>query len=129
LRAGLGSTFSDIDIGKGTRPWVSSGKQSSGPRETFWNIRRGDGSGVETPPIFRKRGPIAPQVVLVGATFDQMTPTEWIEAAIPARLFPPELYGAQVGRRRDGENPAPPTGLMGRVVEPGEDVDGAVPAD
>jgi hypothetical protein len=131
--------FSNINMGKGARPWRSSGGVvsakggHSGPRETLWNIRKGDGSPFNVIPGFGDpRGPVASQVNVIGFAFSQFNKTsanEWIEGIAPANLFPEDLYFGQLARRLgdpldngdddEGDNDDPvtePSGLPIRSV-------------
>jgi hypothetical protein len=76
---------------------------ASGLRETFWNIRNQNGVPPSKAPGFAnpgQKGPLAPQVNLIGATFTKMTPNnEWVEGINPVNLFPQDLHLAQLASR------------------------------
>jgi hypothetical protein len=107
--------FSNINIGQGTRPWHSSGGHSSGPRETFWNIRKGDGTPLSLIPGFglvSSKGPIAPQVNVIGFSRNQINQTsanEYIEGLVPANMCPQDLHTAQLCLRQGKCAQPPPT--------------------
>lgn len=122
--------FSNINIGAGTRPWASGGDQTavgnghSGPRETFWNVRKGDGTALSQIPGFGwgvmrdgnrihdgpTKGPIANQVNVIGFAFDQFGGSQniWVEGIPPALLSPVDLHAAQLAYRLGGPPPPPP---------------------
>lgn len=86
--------FSDIDIGLGTRPWESSGRNHSGARETFWNIRARQA---------HSRLPHWPQVNIVGYQpsdwrLQRDPDSQWIEI-VRAAITPADIHQAQFERR------------------------------
>lgn len=104
------NVFTDIDIGRGTRPWLSGGNESrtppwSGPRATFWNVRDNVGRGLNSVPGFGystrpSDWPVAELVNIVGARFTRITPDlEWVEGLDPATLTPQDIHEAQLMRR------------------------------
>ncbi|TAE77078.1 MAG: hypothetical protein EAZ65_00765 [Verrucomicrobia bacterium] len=98
--------FTEIDIGAGTRPWLSNGSRDpeSGARETFWNIR----SRRPITSVLTRKGSW-PQMNLIGApTTLQPTRTPrgpWVEVIPSRELDPPNLYQAQLARRLAGNDP------------------------
>ena len=110
--------FTDIDVGRGSRLWSSSGDKCAGPnsgaRETFWNIRNEDGE----PPSSR---PSWPQINIIGATRPSTTPDrEWVEGINPADLFPQDLHESQLARRLGGQplpTPAPQPNFSSLYVQ------------
>jgi len=114
-RAPFENLFSDIDVGKGDRIWLSSGGGSdtilsphSAARETFWNIRARSSIDWPTHTFFNEPyhsdqswGP--DQMNLVGiTTINASIMTQdgkWFEAIDPDELFPQDLHLAQLARR------------------------------
>ncbi len=94
--------FTDLDLGKGTRPWRSGGGAAlglhSGAWGTFWNLRA--------------RSPMAPPTAAFGpellnfvgvyssAPGETVSDGRWWEDVSPDRLVPADLYAAQLERRR-----------------------------
>jgi hypothetical protein len=99
--------FTEIDLGAGTRPWLSNGSADpeSGARETFWNLR----SARPITSVATRKG-VWPEMNLIGipTTLPPSPPRSdtWIEPIPPHALQPKNLYHAQVARRR--ANPDPP---------------------
>ncbi len=90
--------FTQIDAGTGRRLWEGSGHGDQGPAsgagETVWNVLATD------PPA---AVPDWPRLNLVGMTNWTTLKTDrtWIEAIAPQSLTPPNLYEAQLARRRE----------------------------
>lgn len=93
--------FTDIDIGKGTRPWKSGGGAGLGKhaaaRVTFWNVR-GAGPLPEPPKNFA-----AWSMTTVGVDFGAPSETDpwgrWREVQAGADILPLNIHTAQVVRR------------------------------
>lgn len=90
--------FTQIDVGIGNRLWDSSGSRERGlhsaARSTLWNIK-----AASAPPVY----PDWPLLNIVGMTRwpTRKTDRTWIEAIVPESLAPPNLYEAQLARRRE----------------------------
>lgn len=109
--------YSNITVSGTSGIWNSGGYTDShhaGPQETFWNVRLTGGAALNTIPGFgySSRGPIAPQVNMIGFAFSQFNRSganEWVEGITPAALVPQELFAAQLARRGgDVIQPPPP---------------------
>ncbi len=92
--------FTEIDLGAGTRPWLSNGSRDpeSGARETFWNLR----SDKPIHTLVTRKG-LWPEMNLIGVP-TTLKPsakpgTPWIEPIPSRELDPPNLYLAQLARR------------------------------
>jgi hypothetical protein len=88
--------FSNIDLGKGSRPWQtggSPGKTPVGDYNTFWNIKKAASKAVlNSCPL--------PKCNVIGATKSAMNPNgTWIEGIDPVRLEPQDLHLDQLVRR------------------------------
>lgn len=96
--------FSNIDLGKGTRPWKSGGGsnlgKNAGARVTFWNLRA-------TGPLPEPPKSFAPDMInLVGVNLGapEILNLEglWREGRPGTRAVPAELHAAQLARRMGG---------------------------
>lgn len=92
--------FSDIDTGRGSRVFASSGVSgpeqgpNSGARETFWNIRRDTGASAIS------NSPGWPQINVIGASASKLSDEyAWLEQIDPMRVSPDDLYLGQLSRR------------------------------
>lgn len=90
--------FTDIDIGKGTRPWASSGGAgkpvpSSGAWETFWNVHLSNGT-FPPMPYWGPRSNLVPSK-------NGMWPTDPLNrwAEVLTSITPNDLYQAQLQKR------------------------------
>ena len=96
--------FTEIDIGEGTRPFLSNGSvdPESGARETFWNIQ----SDTPLRALATRKG-TWPQVNIVGMATTLAPATgatgAWIETMPPGQIRPSNLYLAQLAKRRKPE--------------------------
>jgi hypothetical protein len=98
--------FSNINVGQGSRVFHSSGADDgsphSGPRETFWNIRKSDGSSAIGSIIkMPYKNTIAPQANGIGATVTSIpsnpsSTSQWLENIPPSQLCPQDLHAAMV---------------------------------
>jgi len=96
--------FTNLDVGDPKRLWRSSGRGDRGPhsaaRTTAWNIRH-SGGDVDEPNRIRRMFPLINIIGIEGyaeKTDDLLGP--WIE---PNAKAPPDLYQAQVKRRKASE--------------------------
>jgi len=92
--------FTEIDIGEGSRPWLSNGSMDpeAGARETFWNLR----SRTPISTLSTRKG-VWPQMNLVGVPTTLPSGSgpagAWIEVFKDEPLQPRNLYVAQLARR------------------------------
>jgi hypothetical protein len=101
--------FSNIDLGKGSRPWKSGGGdklgKNAGARVTFWNLRAA-GPLPEPPNSFAP-----PTINLVGVNpgAPDVTNAEglWREGKPGARLVPVDLHESQLRRRTNAKGVSP----------------------
>ncbi|WP_237229125.1 glycoside hydrolase family 55 protein [Rubinisphaera sp. JC750] len=104
--------LTDIDLGRGTRPWASGGTQGKGRHTaagaTFWNIES------DTPLTPPKEDFACPEIIFVGlSTRDAgngqvlTLPGGWYyESHRPGRFQPRNLHEAQKKRRLQNASPA-----------------------
>lgn len=93
--------YTNIDIGKGTRPWLSGGGRTRGKHSargtTFWNIK--SNLSLELPQ--QEFGP--PGIQFVGlktqARKQYKDDAWWVEPIRPNQLEPQDLYAAQLQKR------------------------------
>lgn len=92
--------FTEIDIGQGTRPWLSNGSADpeSAARETFWNLK----SAQPITQIGTRKGPW-PLMNLIGVPTTLAASNDprgaWIEVIPQNKLKPSNLYLAQLEKR------------------------------
>lgn len=101
--------FVDIDIGKGTQPFSSSGRNIEGPQigayNTYWNIR--SDALVAFPDLNDwSQSPMGSGLInLVGINSDRpslLGPRRWMETMPPQSLQPQNIYQAQLAKRLKG---------------------------
>ena len=107
-RAPYETLYTEIDVGKGTRPWTSGGGASLGKhlgaRTTFWNLRAA-GPLPEPPQQY------APwSMNLIGVDFGRPSTTDptglWREFSAGQTISPPNLHASQLARRLSGSSGA-----------------------
>jgi hypothetical protein len=100
-RAPYETLYTDIDVGKGARPWRSGGGDAlgkhAGARTTFWNVR---GAG----PLPEPAIPYGPwSINLIGVDLGRpgiVDPTgRWREFSAGETMFPVNLHASQLQRR------------------------------
>lgn len=93
--------FTDIDLGKGERPWLSGGGRNRGKHSgigtTFWNLRSNKSLDMPLPDF----GPAPLQFIglRVGGKDKTEDGAWWVETVNPAKLVPQDLYEAQLQKR------------------------------
>ena len=91
--------FSNINVGKGSRVFKSSGKSGLKIHDygTYWNIRKSDGS----PAI--GSGPGYGRINVIGSAAKNSTKNgKWIESLNPADILPQDLHASMHARSQAG---------------------------
>ena len=102
--------FTCLDLGRGTRPWMSGGGNSLGKnaagRNVYWGLRAD--RDLKTPAKWW--GPAS--LVFVGLRMEGLaglrSEAPWVEAIPPEALSPADLHAAQLALRRQRASQAPP---------------------
>ncbi len=113
-RAPYENLFSNLDLGKGSRVFLSGGHDGigrhAGAGNTYWNLR--SRSEVQLPEGF---GPARQNFIGVKLRGRGKQDPEglWVESIAPGKVEPPDLHAAQFARRTgapspSGAAPAPP---------------------
>ncbi|PRW20475.1 band 7 [Chlorella sorokiniana] len=98
--------FTDINVGDPAHSFYNGGPETSGPNAgaftTYWNIRSNTGSHAPPDHSHNKGGEgdcsFGPDLNFIGVTFTGPICPTWVYQ--PGAVTPPNLYLAQLGRRR-----------------------------